>query len=226
MLQLVTSSNFVSTRSRPKAAGRYSAVCLRHLDGFNTQPPEGGWAFCFNTPNQTPAVSTRSRPKAAGFLCNFPKEFKIVSTRSRPKAAGQIMRECSKISEVSTRSRPKAAGKACIAELLWFIVSTRSRPKAAGVAGLASDEAISRFQHAAARRRLGCGLEHGVFKERFNTQPPEGGWQAFADFQTASTVSTRSRPKAAGRHLLIFRRPRQFQHAAARRRLVLSVRSL
>ena len=33
----------VSTRSRPKAAGLLVAVPLVRLDGFNTQPPEGGW---------------------------------------------------------------------------------------------------------------------------------------------------------------------------------------
>ena len=32
----------------------------------------------------------------------------------------------------------------------------------------------------------------------FNTQPPEGGWRGFAQFLQALTVSTHSRPKAAG----------------------------
>ena len=33
----------VSTHSRPKAAGRLCLYLLLHADGFNTQPPEGGW---------------------------------------------------------------------------------------------------------------------------------------------------------------------------------------
>ena len=78
------------------------------------------------------------------------------------------------------------------------------------------------FQHTAARRRLGQCARVGGSSESFNTQPPEGGW-----FMTRTTlleyvsVSTHSRPKAAGVHFL--RLPNSdyvFQHTAARRRLV------
>ena len=35
------------------------------------------------------------------------------------------------------------------------------------------------FQHTAARRRLASETSHFVMPiERFNTQPPEGGWEA------------------------------------------------
>ena len=38
------SRNFkVSTHSRPKAAGRPNGADICHANGFNTQPPEGGW---------------------------------------------------------------------------------------------------------------------------------------------------------------------------------------
>ena len=60
------------------------------------------------------------------------------------------------VNTVSTHSRPKAAGLPLFLFRHLTAVSTHSRPKAAGR----------------------CGLEHGVFKERFNTQPPEGGWTA------------------------------------------------
>ena len=78
-----------------------------------------------------------------------------------------------------------------------------------------------KFQHAAARRRLGCvpvsartgycvstrsrpkaaGLcasfgADGILC--FNTQPPEGGWMVLRAGTTLNAVSTRSRPKAAG----------------------------
>ena len=48
----------VSTHSRPKAAGKTTRRKLASSNGFNTQPPEGGWAKnrqsgrkrrCFNT---------------------------------------------------------------------------------------------------------------------------------------------------------------------------------
>ena len=100
------------------------------------------------------------------------------------------------------------------------IVSTHSRPKAAGPSR-AMCSGFCRFQHTAARRRLGLCAASGVlitevsthsrpkaaglrltsssFKNScFNTQPPEGGW--IGHFHTAGqrAVSTHSRPKAAG----------------------------
>ena len=78
----------VSTHSRPKAAGqsfynsRVGAMCFNSqppeggwaflhsypqpLDRFNSQPPEGGWDSANPTPNSPFQVSTHSRPKAAG----------------------------------------------------------------------------------------------------------------------------------------------------------------
>ncbi len=42
------------------------AMALRKLlEGFNTQPPEGGWYVKFND-SKGIFVSTHSRPKAAG----------------------------------------------------------------------------------------------------------------------------------------------------------------
>ena len=42
-LVALTEDNFVSTHSRPKAAG-YTLPCIRRwLSRFNSQPPEGGW---------------------------------------------------------------------------------------------------------------------------------------------------------------------------------------
>ena len=55
-------------------------------------------------------------------------------------------------------------------------VSTHSRPKAAGRSGTI----------------------HTEDKQRFNTQPPEGGWDGAAWVSNELMVSTHSRPKAAG----------------------------
>ena len=55
----------------------------------------------------------------------------------------------------------------------------------------------------------------------FNTQPPEGGWFQLLHQGTHITVSTHSRPKAAGRNSTAWRLAKsKFQHTAARRRLV------
>ena len=55
------------------------------------------------------------------------------------------------------------------------------------------------FQHTAARRRLGHRRDSACRRDRFNTQPPEGGWAIGAIPRVGETVSTHSRPKAAGR---------------------------
>ena len=121
----------VSTHSRPKAAGHYRRHYRRHYgrfqhtaarrrlddmiaensddEGFNTQPPEGGWLYVLlNCP--VFIVSTHSRPKAAGRQCFYPVRLHGVSTHSRPKAAGAKKMEEATGDYVSTHSRPKAAG--------------------------------------------------------------------------------------------------------------------
>ena len=59
----------VSTHSRPKAAGQTNRPPRIPDNGFNTQPPEGGWLQTFNAQGLA-QVSTHSRPKAAGHCPN------------------------------------------------------------------------------------------------------------------------------------------------------------
>ena len=54
------------------------------------------------------------------------------------------------------------------------------------------------FQHTAARRRLGLPNQTEQKNDRFNTQPPEGGWVTWVCCGVFEPVSTHSRPKAAG----------------------------
>ena len=61
---------------------------MANADGFNTQPPEGGWVIPFNEEWVLTNVSTHSRPKAAGARRKRSDESQDVSTHSRPKAAG------------------------------------------------------------------------------------------------------------------------------------------
>ena len=192
------------------------------LKSFNTQPPEGGWAFKASPYADCLFVSTRSRPKAAGPSATVRTSRLLmfqhaaarrrlggktssvvnmlmfqhaaarrrlvgssvdlclvmdVSTRSRPKAAGSPQNLMYDGYVVSTRSRPKAAGFRAYQDPIKEVVSTRSRPKAAGKA-----------------QKHACGRWAG-----FNTQPPEGGWLFNRMYARCLLgVSTRSRPKAAG----------------------------
>ncbi len=144
--------------------------------GFNTQPPEGGWPetpaliskpACFNTqpPEGGWCISgnilaiwclfqhTAARRRLVG-IKSFGSANFVVSTHSRPKAAGNCI--CNQYAGgfVSTHSRPKAAGKILDCQRPHKKVSTHSRPKAAGS-----------FAPTLSRETWG-----------FNTQPPEGGW--------------------------------------------------
>ena len=56
---------------------------------------------------------------------------------------------------------------------------------------------LGKFQHTAARRRLSGSPERTEERPCFNTQPPEGGCSAQAEYQQSRSVSTHSRPKAA-----------------------------
>ena len=81
---------------------------------------------------------------------------------------------------------------------MFHKVSTHSRPKAAGTLACRNPVA-SEFQHTAARRRLaGRWRDIRLPIQRFNTQPPEGGWLIPRGRPSPRRVSTHSRPKAAG----------------------------
>ena len=144
----------VSTRSRPKAAGygymvhngvrrfQHAAArrrlvmaiwCITALDGFNTQPPEGGWFTAFAGLNPQQKVSTRSRPKAAGFSMNKCMNF-YNSFNTQPPEGGWLL---VKVVEYTETPFQHAAARrrlgAFISSLHCLgLVSTRSRPKAAG----------------------------------------------------------------------------------------------
>ena len=188
----------VSTHSRPKAAGTYTAG----MSG------SGG-------------VSTHSRPKAAGFRLFYFFEMTKVSTHSRPKAAGRQRLWLRLHAPVSTHSRPKAAGANNISGsgrfagfntqppeggwpdyprrgLRGCAVSTHSRPKAAG--------------RPSEWRGFQCLC--------FNTQPPEGGWALQQiDVITINPFQHTAARRRLGLHHASALLAKLFQHTAARRRL-------
>ena len=143
-------------------------------------------------------VSTHSRPKAAGAKIKTPSTttaFQHTAARRRldseqnhlfgdwrfqhtaaRRRLGQLLDGFCQNGDVSTHSRPKAAGPVHYNVGDEIPVSTHSRPKAAGA------------HHLYIRRAF----------DSFNTQPPEGGWQAHMKAYEYYEVSTHSRPKAAG----------------------------
>ena len=147
-------------------------------------------------------VSTHSRPKAAG-----PKYSPgTVNTSFQHTAARRRLVKPLPLpipqQKVSTHSRPKAAGAMATSANIVTHVSTHSRPKAAGP----KFEAL-----------------HRVFDVSTHSRPKAAGRQ-IEDNKLDDPVSTHSRPKAAGEVLAeAAKRLNEFQHTAARRRLVLGL---
>ena len=211
----------VSTHSRPKAAGSFCQIQKDQIICFNTQPPEGGWmAGYYAQEDKAQFQHTAARRRLVHLIPNLCRP-QNVSTHSRPKAAGMVeTRRC--LSMVCFNTQPPEGGWILLMRDFLFPrrVSTHSRPKAAGH-GLHPRIAYNnKFQHTAARRRLGLRIKAGTRILGFNTQPPEGGW-----FDVMDTVLGRQmfQHTAARRRLakpnscLAF--VQRFQHTAARRRL-------
>ncbi len=234
---------FVSTHSRPKAAGNLPKRCALDGVGFNTQPPEGGWALLSATYAAPLPVSTHSRPKAAGLCFSHNRTTIIVSTHSRPKAAGRCFKNNAYIIG-SFNTQPPEGGWARphlqqIAHALFQHTAARRRL----ANNCCKQEYRHKFQHTAARRRLGAfskararrlSFQHTAARRRL-----EAVWQVITE---TIGVSTHSRPKAAGRKRqagsawrsgfntqppeggwvcvsIEAKYYREFQHTAARRRL-------
>ena len=141
--------NFVSTRSRPKAAGSLFTWRVIKWGCFNTQPPEGGWAAA-KTFALVIRVSTRSRPTLRSWTG-------CLSFNTQPPEGGWVHADYGNdaaLAWVSTRSRPKAAG-AGTGRPYPLITGFNTQPPEGGWDDCNSDN---------------------VFRSGFNTQPPEGGW--------------------------------------------------
>ena len=146
--------NYVSTHSRPKAAGHAQTAKPADNRGFNTRPPEGGWKTNTRSSRQRKCFNTQ--PPEGGWLCEniaYNKTYRV-STHSRPKAAG-ISAWIKWTDDFCFNTQPPEGG--------WLSSSCLSYPES----GFNTQPPEGGWN--AARRRfrsLSC----------FNTQPPEGGW--------------------------------------------------
>ena len=155
----------------PTAAPRYP----HHR--FNTQPPEGGWLFFgaeYATGTMFQHTAARRRlGRLRHYICRGRLQFQ--HTAARRRLALPLTARFTKTRFQHTAARRRLGGFF----VNWYYkikVSTHSRPKAAGKAQIEDKENIISF----------------------NTQPPEGGWDAVTN-RPAINI--------------------QFQHTAARRRL-------
>ena len=149
---------FVSTHSRPKAAGPMMlfmfmlvlefqhTAARRRLGrfgrwrwwprfGFNTQPPEGGWGLILLGFRITTVFQhTAARRRLGNHAVRYSQRFFCFNTQPPEGGWAGLRHEACNKRSVSTHSRPKAAGLTTHQNQHRCCVSTHSRPKAAGAA--------------------------------------------------------------------------------------------
>ena len=144
----------------------------------------------------------------------------MVSTHSRPKAAGCCCYFCRSIS-VCFNTQPPEGGWSQMHNLLsqyFRFQHTAARRRLGSRTFWLVTNCL--FQHTAARRRLVSGIFEPLERVGFNTQPPEGGWRLIVadDKRYELFQHTAARRRLAAARAGCSGR-QWFQHTAARRRL-------
>ena len=168
-------SDGLFTAARRRLRARKNAASCGN--GFNSQPPEGGWRS--RLLRLLPGRGFNSQPREGGWpiKASSGTPFSSVSTHSRTKAAGHGMRYRQCRVQLTAARRRLEISPACTSPSVVF-------------------------QLTAARRRLGIRPATSRPCRCFNSQPPEGGWPAqMPEVFFQIIVSTHSRPKAAGKAL-------------------------
>ena len=104
----------------------------------------------------------------------------------------------------SFNTQPPEGGWADLTASIRFlnVVSTHSRPKAAGNISRYGGQRLFGFNTQPPEGGWHRNLHHLTVQVGFNTQPPEGGWFRYRPrVANLTSVSTHSRPKAAGASL-------------------------
>ena len=131
MVELNQNRQMVSTHSRPKAAGLQAMISTFAKFGFNTQPPEGGWE-----------------------IFRFHLSFSNVSTHSRPKAAGNLQDSHHNQMFCFNTQPPEGGWGETVKTIRRPIRFNTQPPEGGWKSGAKPTTDFSLFQHTAARRRL------------------------------------------------------------------------
>ena len=122
----------VSTHSRPKAAGRYLENQRQKRNGFNTQPPEGGWAYGEIIPERTVSFQhTAARRRLVRTIAKKINEKEFQHTAARRRLGWKKIMAGQEIRFQHTAARRRLGFEQGVG-LRAVQVSTHSRPKAAG----------------------------------------------------------------------------------------------
>ena len=167
------------------------------FQSFNTQPPEGGWSPTHNKLMVKSFQHTAARRRLDEYFW-FAIWLYFVSTHSRPKAAGANLIKQDKTLQFQHTAARRRLDKATTAAHGYALFQhTAARRRLAGIASHAGD--LFLFQHTAARRRLDH-LAHfiAVFSMFQHTAARRRLGRPLYLLPMYDTVSTHSRPKAAG----------------------------
>ena len=123
---------YVSTRSRPKAAGLFTFLIHADITCFNTQPPEGGWVRDLVGAHyhiQFQHAAARRRLEISSGMMISLALFQHAAARRRLANASAVNGWLPLFQHAAARRR---LDRTCSADPMMAFVSTRSRPKAAG----------------------------------------------------------------------------------------------
>ena len=166
---------FQHTAARRRLAPTLSPVCTRGWR-FNTQPPEGGWAL--HAKRKTSNCRFNTQPPEGGWQDRRVFSCVLGSFNTQPPEGGWL--DCSDVAALKNRFQHTAA---------------RRRLDS----GAMDSPILARFQHTAARRRLGAGLPIDGTEQWFqHTAARRRLVQVVSPHDDVGSVSTHSRPKAAG----------------------------
>ena len=120
---------FQHTAARRRLAARRGTYA--RPDGFNTQPPEGGWSALFSEYSQLKGFNTQ--PPEGGWSLRAARPCVSYRFNTQPPEGGwaRTYRPTAFAYGVSTHSRPKAAG-ASVVYPLFYPVRFNTQPPEGG----------------------------------------------------------------------------------------------
>ena len=148
-------------------------------------------------------VSTHSRPKAAGCVKDIQATRRACFNSQPPEGGWTQGNALGSATTVSTHSRPKAAGQRRLIACPRGCCFNSQPPEGGWFKSYQDPCSWSGFN---SQPPEGGWLTFGHLSHQhgsFNSQPPEGGWEADLLAAVHGSVSTHSRPKAAG--MMIFK---------------------
>ena len=223
----LNSSITVSTHSRPKAAAGFIRFSPTRLPGFNTQPPEGGCLqityFLMMYPTFQHTAARRRLPQDLTALYD-----KLAGFNTQPPEGGCYSLETyianrHQFQHTAARRRLRCThSDLCITNLCF-----NTQPPEGGCCKRLRYNQINRqFQHTAARRRLQWLFQElsALFDVSTHSRPKAAAHRIFPHLKAIFGFNTQPPEGGCVTYLIALSHALEFQHTAARRRLLINSR--